>query len=91
MLQGTTVYCSFIDRETTCLEWISSIANQSIDEYKTSKTKSKTVFNKKEIDPNVKDKNLLFLGKFGFLVKDYPNENGTWQIQHLCEYLQQYC
>ena len=82
-------YCSFVARNTNFFDWIEQISYQSVEEFKNKRTHKKASKKGqrsiKILDPNVKDKNLLFLGKFGFLVKDYPNENGTWQIQHLGE------
>jgi len=78
--------CYYVERNTDFKDWIKSISRVSLDEFSNPKVrKTKGDFSSKTLSNITTDENLKFLGKYGFLVKSYPNNNGTFQIQFLNE------
>lgn len=82
-------FCSYNARNTNFFDWIEQISYQSLEEFKTKRTPKKVSKKGQRkitvLDPSIDNRDLQFLGENGYLVKQFSNDNGTWQVQHLGE------
>ena len=77
--------CILVEKDSNFEGWIQSVSKVSLEDYEPKKSKKKTTSSSQRIIKNLDDENLKFLGRYRFLLKDYPNNNGTYQVQHLGE------